>query len=55
MLSEKLKKIFVREAEHLFDDMREFRKDHERISNSIEESKKRMQENHKKRRFIRNK
>ncbi|HDR7947041.1 TPA: hypothetical protein QCY38_000608 [Bacillus toyonensis] len=55
MLSKKLQKLFVKEATNLLDDMDEFRKKHERISNSIAESKKRMDEKAKKRRLIQNK
>ncbi|CKF01496.1 hypothetical protein PDQ74_15950 [Bacillus cereus group sp. Bc005] len=55
MLSKKLQKIFSKEANHLLDDMDEFRKNHKRISDSIAESKKRMDEKAKKRRLIQNK
>ncbi|WP_176549877.1 hypothetical protein [Bacillus wiedmannii] len=55
MLSKKIKKLFAREAENLLTDMQKFRDDHTRISTSIAESKKNMEEKNKKRKLIRNK
>ncbi|HDR7375587.1 hypothetical protein P4K71_05760 [Bacillus cereus] len=55
MLSKKLQKLLANETNHILDSMNEFRKNHERISNSIGESKKRMDEKSKKRRLIQNK
>lgn len=47
--------MFAKEVNHLFDDMQDFRKDHKRISDSIAESKRKMEEKSQKRKLIRNK